>query len=120
MRELKERMRARRERERLEEEREAKELEAMERELQDCEARERETQATRQGTTSGGRALQAPVAECPPLRNSQLSACDADSPTELEIAFISKKEHPLPCLTGFLPCRNLTELFTSTYKACKT
>ena len=47
-----------------------KELEAMECELQEWEARECKTQVTNEATTSGGRALQAPVAECPPLDNS--------------------------------------------------
>ena len=52
------------------------------------EARECKTQATSEATTSGGRDLQAPVAdsECPTLDNSQLSVCDPNSLTELEIA----------------------------------
>ena len=83
---LKERRRACLEQERLEQEREAEELEALERELMEHEERERETQATSEATTSGGRDPQAPVAERPPLDNSQLSACDPNSPTELEIA----------------------------------
>ena len=91
---LKERCRAHLEQERLEQEHKVKELKAMECELQDCEARECETQATSEVTTSGGRALQAPVAECPPLGNSQLSACDTNSPTELEIALANPDLSP--------------------------
>ena len=43
---------------------------------------------TSKAMTSGGRDPQAPVAdsERPTLDNSQLSACDPNSPTELEIA----------------------------------
>jgi hypothetical protein len=90
---LKERSRACREQHRLEQEREAKELEAMEHELMECK-----TRATGETTTPGGRALspQAPVAECPPLDNSQLSTCDANSPstTELEIALATPDLSP--------------------------
>jgi hypothetical protein len=64
----------------LEQEHEAKELEALEHKLMECE-----TQATREAMTSGGRDPQALIAESPPLGNSQVSACDADGPTELEI-----------------------------------
>jgi len=35
------------------------------------------------------------------------------------VKFISKKEHSLPCLTGFLPCRCLTTLIVSTLKVIK-
>jgi hypothetical protein len=86
---LKERRRARLEQERLEQEREAKELEAMEHELM-----ERETQATSGATTTGGEAPPAPVPECPPLGNSQLSACSANGPTELEIALATPDLSP--------------------------
>ena len=50
--------------------------------------REHETQVTSEVTTSGGRDPQAPVTdlECPTLNNSQLSTCNPNSPTELEIA----------------------------------
>jgi len=91
---LKERSQARREQHRLDQEHEAEELEALECELMEREARERETQVTSEATTSGGRALQAPVAECPPLGNSQLSTCNADSPTELEIALVNPDLSP--------------------------
>ncbi len=57
-------------------------------------ARECETQVTSEATTSGGRAPQAPVAECPPLDNSQLSACNANSPTELELALANPDLSP--------------------------
>jgi hypothetical protein len=88
LRALKEISRARREQHRLDQEREAEELEALERDLMEHEARERETQATSEATTSSGRDPRAPVAdsERPTLDNSQLSACDPNSPTELEIA----------------------------------
>ena len=88
LRELHEKRRVRLEQERLKQEREAKELEAMERELM-----ERETQAT-SGATTGGEAPPAPVAECPPLGNSQLSACSANGPTELEIALATPDLSP--------------------------
>ena len=91
---LKERRRARLEQERLEKEHEEKELEAMEHEMQEYEARERETQATREATTSGGMDPQALVAECPPLGHSQVSACNADGPTELEIALATPDLSP--------------------------
>jgi hypothetical protein len=57
---------------------------------------EHKTQATSEATTSGGRDPQAPVEECPPLDNSQLSACDANSsgPTELEIALATPDLSP--------------------------
>ena len=69
-------------------------LEALERELMEHKAREHETQVTSEATTSSGRALQAPVAECPPLDNSQLSACDANSPTELELTLVNPDLSP--------------------------
>jgi hypothetical protein len=94
LRALKERSRARCEQHRLNQEREAEELEALEHDLMEHEARERETWATSKATTSGGRAPQAPVTECPPLGNSQLSTCDADSPTELEIALVNPDLSP--------------------------
>jgi hypothetical protein len=90
---LKERSQVRHEQHRLEKEREAKELKAMEHELM-----EHKTWATGEATTPGGRALslQAPVTECPPLDNSQLSTCDANSPstTELEIALATPDLSP--------------------------
>ena len=56
------------------------------------------TRATGKVTTPGGRAPspQAPVAECPPLDNSQLSTYDANSPspTELEIALVTPDLSP--------------------------
>jgi len=84
----------RREQQRLEQECEVKELEALEHELTEREAKEHETQATSEASTSGGRAPQAPVAECPPLDNSQLAACDPNSPTELEIALATPDLSP--------------------------
>jgi len=91
---LKERSRAHREQHRLNQECKAKELEALEHKLMECEAREHETQATSKATTSGGRAPQAPITKCPPLGNSQLSTCNADSPTELEIALANPDLSP--------------------------
>jgi hypothetical protein len=73
---------------------EAEELEALEHELMEHEARECKTWVTSEATTSGGRAPQAPVAECPSLGNSQLLACNADSPTELEIALANPNLSP--------------------------
>src|SRR6266853_745357 len=35
------------------------------------------------------------------------------------VAYISKKEHSLPCLTGFLPCRCLATSIVSTFKVIK-
>ncbi len=35
------------------------------------------------------------------------------------LVVISKKEHSLPCLTGFLPCRCLTTSIVSTFKVIK-
>ena len=55
---------------------------------------ERETQATREAMTSGGRDPQTLVTEYPPLGNSQVSACDADGPTELEIALVTPDLSP--------------------------
>ena len=91
---LKERSQACRKQLRLEQECKVKELEAMEHELQELEAREHKTQVTSEAMTSGGRAPQAPVAECPPLDNSQLSACDAKSPTELELTLVNPDLSP--------------------------
>jgi hypothetical protein len=55
-----------------------------------------ETQVTSEAMTSGGRDPQAPVTECPPLDNSQLSTCDANSPrpTELEITLVTPDLSP--------------------------
>jgi hypothetical protein len=55
---------------------------------------ERETQVTREAMTSGGRDPQALVAEYPPLGNSQVSTCDTDGPTELEIALATPDLSP--------------------------
>jgi len=61
---------------------------------QEREVKERKTQATSKASTSGGRAPQAPVTECPPLDNSQLAACDPNSPTELEITLVTPDPSP--------------------------
>jgi hypothetical protein len=55
-----------------------------------------ETRVTSEVMTSGGRDLQAPVTEHPPLDNSQLSVCDAHSPcpTELEITLATPDLSP--------------------------
>jgi hypothetical protein len=79
---------------RLNQEHEVEELKALECKLMEHEAREHETQATSEATTSGGRAPQAPVAKCPPLGNSQLSTCDTNSPTEVEIALANPDLSP--------------------------
>jgi hypothetical protein len=60
----------------------------------ECDTRERETHMTSEAMTSGGRAPQAPVTECAPLGNSQLSTCDANSPTELEITLANPDLSP--------------------------
>jgi hypothetical protein len=39
--------------------------------------------------------------------------------SSLYILHISKKEHSLPCLTGFLPCRCLATSIVSTFKVIK-
>ena len=39
--------------------------------------------------------------------------------TVVAVAFISKKEHSLPCLTEFLPCSITYQLIVSTFKVIK-
>ena len=66
-----------------------KELKAMEHKLMKCK-----TQATSRAMTTSGEAPLAPIAECPPLGNSQLSACSANGPTELEITLVTPDLSP--------------------------
>ena len=54
-----------------------------------------------------------------PITNLTCVSQEVTYSTYCPLGAISKKEHSLPCLTGFLPCRCLTTSIVSTFKVIK-